>query len=167
MLEPNQKAVKSIIVYRTNKRTFSICIFIFICIRHVRGKTTEDIVLIFFYFVPINPCLLSHFSQDSQNFEAKVFLEIQKQCFKIFVMMNDWEQSGFLPSPSCSSQYALLFVFITLCFAKMVTFLVRSRACSAVENKSSTLFGFSVHCKTRDLNISLDKLFIIYSSLQR
>ena len=156
MLERNQKAVISIIVYRTNKRAFSIYIFIFICIRHVRGKTTGDIVLIFFYFIPINPCLLSHFSRDSQNFEAN----------KIFVMIKDWEQSRFLPSPSCSSQYALLFVFITLCFAKMVTFLVRSRTCSAVVNKSSTLFGFSVHCKMRDFNISLDKLFIIYSSLQ-
>ena len=130
-------------------------------------EKTEDIVLIFFYFIPINPCLLSHFSRDSQNFEAKVFLEIQMQCFKIFVMIKDWEQSGFLPSPSCSFQYALLFVFITFCFAKMVTFLVRSRACSAVVNKSSTLFGFSVHCKTRGFNISLDELFIIYSSFQR
>ena len=26
------------------KRTFSICTFIFICIRHVRGKKNEDIV---------------------------------------------------------------------------------------------------------------------------
>ena len=68
-------------------------------------------------------------------------------------MKKHWEQSGFL-------QHAL-FVFVTLCFAKMVTFLVQSRACCAVVNKLSTLFGFAVHCKTRDFNISLDELLFI------
>ena len=69
-------------------------------------------------------------------------------------MKKHWEQSGFL-------QHALLFVSVTLCFAKMVTFLVRSRACCAMVNKLSTLFGFAVHCKTRDFNISLDELLFI------
>ena len=41
VLEPNQKAAESIIVYRIKKRTFSIFIFIFICIRHVRRKKTK------------------------------------------------------------------------------------------------------------------------------
>ena len=76
-------------------------------------------------------------------------------------MKKHWEQSGFLPSLSCSSQHTLISVSVTLCFAKMVTFLVRSRACCAVVNKLSTLFGFAVHCKTRDFNISLDELLFI------
>ena len=76
-------------------------------------------------------------------------------------MKKYWEQSGFLPSPSCSSQHALLFVSVTSCFAKMVTFLTRSRACCAVVNKKTSLFGFAVHCKTRDFNISLDELLFI------
>ena len=76
-------------------------------------------------------------------------------------MKKHWEQSGFLPSPLRSSQYVLLFVSVTLCLAKMVAFLVRSSACCAVANKPSTLFGFSVHCKTRDFNISLDELLFI------
>ena len=58
-------------------------------------------------------------------------------------------------------QHALLSVSVTLCFAKMVTFLVRSRVCCAVVNKLSTLFDFAVHCKTRDFNISLDELLFI------
>ena len=107
----------------------------------------------------------------SHIFETKVFLEIQKQYFKILVMQMRWEQSGFLPSPSCSFQHALLSVSITLYFAKMVTFLVWSRVCCAVLccavlccavlNKLSTLFDFAVHCKTQDFNISLDKLLFI------
>ena len=76
-------------------------------------------------------------------------------------MKKHWEQSGFLPSPSCSSQHALLSVCITLSFAKMITFLVLSRACCAVVNKLSTLFDFAVHCKTRDFNITLDELLFI------
>ena len=68
-------------------------------------------------------------------------------------MKKHWEQSGFL-------QHAL-FVFVTLCFAKMVTFLMQSRACCAVVNKLSTLFGFAVNCKMRDFNISLDELLFI------
>ena len=76
-------------------------------------------------------------------------------------MKKHWEQSGSLPSLSCSSQHTLISVSVTLCFAKMVTFLVRSRACCAVVNKLSTLFGFAVHCKTRDFNISLDELLLI------
>ena len=80
----------------------------------------------------INSVRIFSFFSRVLNFEAKVFYEIQKQCFKIFVMKKHWEQSGFLPSSSCSSQHALLFVSVTLCFAKMVTFLMESRACSAV-----------------------------------
>ena len=76
-------------------------------------------------------------------------------------MKKHWEQGGFWPSPSCSSQHALLSVSVTLCFAKMVTFLVRSRGCYAVVNKLSTLLDFAVHCKTRDFNISLDELLFI------
>ena len=76
-------------------------------------------------------------------------------------MKKNCKQSGFLPSPSCSSQHILLFISVTLRFAKMVTFLVRLRACCAVVNKLSTLFGFAVHCKTRDFNISLDELLFI------
>ena len=76
-------------------------------------------------------------------------------------MKKHWEQSGFLPSPLCSSQHALLSYSVTLCFAKMATFLVRSRECCAVVNKLSTLFGFAVHCKTQDFNISLDELLFI------
>ena len=79
-------------------------------------------------------------------------------------MKKHWEQSGFLPSPVCSSQYAFLSVCITLSFAKMVTFLVRSRACCAVVNKLSTLFDFTVHCKTQDFNFSLDELLFIQVS---
>ena len=86
---------------------------------------------------------------------------LQKQCFKILVMKKHWEQSSFLPSPSCSSQRTLLYVSVTLCFAKMVTFLVRSRVCCAVVNKLSTLFGFAVHCKMRDFNISLNEFLFI------
>ena len=86
---------------------------------------------------------------------------LQKQCFKILVMKKHWEQSSFLPSPSCSSQRTLLYVSVTLCFAKMVTFLVRSRVCCAVVNKLSTLFGFAVHCKMQDFNISLDEFLFI------
>ena len=97
-------------------------------------------------------------------FEAKVFLEIQKQYFETPVMKKHWEQSGFLPSPSCSFQHALLSVSINFCFAKMVTFLVRSRACRAVVKKVSTLFDFAVHCKMRDFNISLDELLFIQVS---
>ena len=97
----------------------------------------------------------------SHIFETKVFLEIQKQYFKILVMKMRWEQSGFLPSLSCSFQHALLSVSITLYFVKMVTFLVWSRVCCAVLNKLSTLFDFAVHCKTQDFNISLDKLLFI------
>ena len=69
-------------------------------------------------------------------------------------MKKHWEQRGFL-------QHALLFVSVTLCFAKMVTFLMRLKACCAVVNKLSTLFGFAVHCKTLDFNISLDELSFI------
>ena len=58
-------------------------------------------------------------------------------------------------------QHALLSVSVTLCFAKMVTFLVRSRVCCAVVNKLSTLFDFAVHCKNQDFNISLDELLFI------
>ena len=76
-------------------------------------------------------------------------------------MKKHWEQSGFLPSPSCSSQHALLSICITLSFAKTETFLVRSRACCAVVNKVSTLFDFAVHSKTRDFNISLNELLFI------
>ena len=50
------------------------------------------------------------------RYKAKVFLEIQKQCFKVLVMKKHWEQSGFLPSPSCSSQHALLFVSVNFVF---------------------------------------------------
>ena len=76
-------------------------------------------------------------------------------------MKKHWEQNGFLPSPSCSSQYTLISVSVTLCFAKLVTFFVRSRACCTVLNKLSALFGFGVHSKTRDCNISLDELLFI------
>ena len=76
-------------------------------------------------------------------------------------MKKHREQSGFFPSPSCSSQLALRSVCITLSFAKIVTFFVRSRACCALVNKLSTLSGFAVHCKTRDFNISLDELLLI------
>ena len=76
-------------------------------------------------------------------------------------MKKHWEESGFLPSLSCSSEHAPISVSITLCFTKMVTFLMRSRACCAVVNKLSTLFGFAVHCKTQDFNISLDELLFI------
>ena len=79
-------------------------------------------------------------------------------------MKKHWEQSGFLPSPSCSFQHALLSVSINFCSAKMVTFLVRSRACRAVVKKLSTLFDFAVHCKKRDFNISLDELLFIQVS---
>ena len=74
-------------------------------------------------------------------------------------MKKHWEQSGFLPSmffPTCSSFHS-----VTLCFAKMVTFLVWLRACCAVLNKLSALFDFAVHCKTQDFNISLDELLFI------
>ena len=47
VLEPYQKAIESIIINRTRKRTFSICIFIFICILHVREKKSKDVVLIY------------------------------------------------------------------------------------------------------------------------
>ena len=67
VLEPNQKAAESIIVYRTKKRPSSICIFIFICIRHVREKN-EDIVLIFFYFMHINPVPVFSFFSKVLNF---------------------------------------------------------------------------------------------------
>ena len=76
-------------------------------------------------------------------------------------MKKHWEQSGFFPSPLCSSQHALLSYSVSLCFAKMVTFLMRSRECCAVVNKLSTLFGFAAHCKTQDFNISLDELLFI------
>ena len=76
-------------------------------------------------------------------------------------MKKHWEQSGFLPPPSCSCQHALLSLSITLCFAKIVTFLVRLRMCYAVVNKLSTLFGFAVHSKVRDFNTSLDELLFI------
>ena len=76
-------------------------------------------------------------------------------------MKKQLEQSCFLPSPSCSFQQALLSVSVTLCFVKMVTFLVRSTVCCAVVNKLSTLFDFPVHCKTRDFNISPDELLFI------
>ena len=33
--------------------------------------------------------------------------------------------------------------------------------CCAVVNKLSTLFGFAIHCKTQDFNISLDELLFI------
>ena len=94
-------------------------------------------------------------------FEAKVFLKIQKQYFIILIMKKHWEQSGFLPPPSCSCQHALLSLSVTLCFAKIVTFLVRLRMCYAVVNKLSTLFGFAVHSKVRDFNTSLDELLFI------
>ena len=76
-------------------------------------------------------------------------------------MKKHWQQSGFLPSLSCSSQHTLISVSVTLCFAKMVTFLVWLTACCAVVNKLSTLFGFAVHCKTWDFNISLYVLLFI------
>ena len=76
-------------------------------------------------------------------------------------MKKHREQSGFLPSQSCSSQHALLSVSVTLSFAKMVTFFVQSKASCAVVKKLSTLFDFAVHCKTRDFNISLDELLFI------
>ena len=72
-------------------------------------------------------------------------------------MKKHWEQSGFLPSPSCSSQHALLFISVNFVLLKWQL----STACSAVVNKLSTLFGFAVHCKTRDFNISLDELLFI------
>ena len=69
VLEPNQKAAESIIVHRAKKnRTFSTCIFIFICIRHVRRKNPEDIVLIFFYFMHINPVTIFSFFSRVLNF---------------------------------------------------------------------------------------------------
>ena len=67
-------------------------------------------------------------------------------------MKKHWEQSGFLPSPSCSFQHALLSV--------SVNGNLQSKTCCAVVNKCSTLFDFAVHCKTRDFTISLDELFI-------
>ena len=76
-------------------------------------------------------------------------------------MKKHWEQSSFLPSPSCSSQHALLSLSVTLFVAKIVTLLVQFRPRCAVVNKISTLFGFAVHCKTRDFNISLDELLFI------
>ena len=72
-------------------------------------------------------------------------------------MKKHREQSGFLPSPSCSSQHALLFISVNFVLLKWQL----STACSAVVNKLSTLFGFAVHCKTRDFNISLDELLFI------
>ena len=72
-------------------------------------------------------------------------------------MKKHWEQSGFLPSPSCSSQHALLFISVNFVLLKWQL----STACSAVVNKLSTLFGFAVHCKTQDFNISLDELLFI------
>ena len=54
-----------------------------------------------------------------------------------------------------------LFPFPQHCFAKLVTFFVRSRACCTVLNKLSALFGCAVHYKTRDFNISLDELLFI------
>ena len=69
VLEPNQKAVESIIVYRTKKkRTFSTCILIFICIQHVRRKKPEEIVLMFFYFMYINPVAIFSFFSRVLNF---------------------------------------------------------------------------------------------------
>ena len=65
-------------------------------------------------------------------------------------MQKHCEQSGFLPSPSCSSQHGLLLVSGTLYFAKIVTFLMWARACYAVVKKVSTLFDFGAHCKTQD-----------------
>ena len=65
-------------------------------------------------------------------------------------MKKHWEQSGFLPPPLCSSQHALLSLSVTLCFAKIVTFLVPLRVCYTVVNKLSTLFGLAVQCKMRD-----------------
>ena len=79
-------------------------------------------------------------------------------------MEKHWEKSEvkwFLVFPVVFFQHALFFVSRTLCFAKMVTFLVQSRACCVVANKLSTLFGFVLHCKTRDFNISLDELLFI------
>ena len=86
---------------------------------------------------------------------------MQKQYFKILVIKKHWQQIGFLPSPSSPSQNALLSISVTVCFAKMVTFLVQSRAFCAMVNKLSTLFYFVVHCKMRDFNISLDEFLFI------
>ena len=44
----NQKPTESIIVYGTKKRTFSICIFIFICVRNVRGKKLKKYYLLLY-----------------------------------------------------------------------------------------------------------------------
>ena len=65
--------------------------------------------------------LFSHFSQESYIWNQGISWRYLR-----------WEQSGFLPSPSCSFQHALLSVSITLYFVKMVTFLVWSRVCCAV-----------------------------------
>ena len=72
-------------------------------------------------------------------------------------MKKHWEQSGFLPSPSCSSQHALLFISVNFVLLKWQL----STACSAVVNKLSTLFGFAVHCKTQYFNIFLDELLFM------
>ena len=51
------------------------------------------------------------------------FLKYKSNILKyILIMKKHWEQSGFLPSLSCSFKHALLSVSVTLCFANIVTF---------------------------------------------
>ena len=139
------------------KKGLLVFVYSFSFVFDVFEEKKENIVLTFFYFMHINPVSIFLFFSRVLNFWSQGSSWI----YKILVMKNHWEQSGFLPSPSCSSQHVLLFVSVTLCYAKMVTILVRSRACCALVNKLSTLFGFAVHCKMRYFNISLDELLFI------
>ena len=61
------------------------------------------------------------FLKSLKFLKTNVFLVIQRQYFEILVMKKHWEQSGFMPSPSCFFQHGLLSVSVTLCFAKMLT----------------------------------------------
>ena len=56
---------------QNKKRTFSPCIFILICIQHVRRKKTENIGLIFFYFMHINPVAIFSFFSRVLNFRSE------------------------------------------------------------------------------------------------
>ena len=98
---------------KSRRIDFSVCIFIFICIRYVRGKKTKMFYYYYYYFLLYAHKFRAHFLiflKSLKFLKPSYFLKYKSNVLK-HSYKKHWEQSGFLPFPSPTSFRFHKFVF--------------------------------------------------------
>ena len=82
VLEPNQKAAESIIVYRTKKRTFSICIFILFVFDMLEGKKRRYCINFFLLYAHKSRTYFLFFLKSLKFLKPRYFLKYKSNVLK-------------------------------------------------------------------------------------